>query len=234
MVPDLIVYNYPSTEHVRHAGRNASTASAIFEVKTLSPGPSRYKNVRQLAVESRATAVVSEYVRKAKAIDRTFAPDVVGDGSSGVAGPFEQALSTFCNGRVIPIVAGAFGEVNKEFDDVLKLCARFAVARGDAVYNSPVFDTDEKGNAEAVTLRVYRRSVAATCARGRSLHKRSRLHFVRGSAAEAANVAREAKEHFTSSGRPGGYGFSARHAPREYAFYEQFCSSRDGQSYWMG
>ena len=143
-------------------------------------------------------------------------------------------MGTFAQGRVIPLVAGAFGEINEEFDGVLKLCATMAVARGDAIFNSPVFETDVKGGAASVTLRVYRRAVAATLARGRSLHKRSRLHFVRGSREEAANVAREAKEHFHSSGQPSGFGFSARHAPREYGFFEQFCGSRDSNSYWMG
>ena len=38
--------------------------------------------------------------------------------------------------------------------------------------------------------------LAGDIARGLSLHKRSRLHFVRGSRVEAARVAEEAKNHF--------------------------------------
>jgi hypothetical protein len=135
---------------------------------------------------------------------------------------------------VIPLVAGAFGELNEEFDDVLKVCAKMVVARGDAVYNSPVFETDVKGGAVAVTLWVYRLAVTAVLARARSLHRRSHLHFVRGSRGEAANVAREAKEQYRSSGQPQGYGFSARNAPREYGYFEQYCASQDRQSYWAG
>ena len=75
-----------------------------------------------------------------------------------------------------------------------------AVARGDAVYNSPIFETGVKGGAYSVTLHLYRRAIAGAIhvhvARGLSLHKRSRLHFLRGSKEEAARVAEEAKSHF--------------------------------------
>ena len=47
----------------------------------------------------------------------------------------------------------------------------------------------------SVTLHLYRRAIAEAIARGLSLHKRSRLHFVRGSRDEAARVAEEAKNH---------------------------------------
>ena len=68
-----------------------------------------------------------------------------------------------------------------------------AVARGDAVYNSPIFETKVKGGAYSVTLHLYRRAIAGAIARGLSLHKRSRLHFLRGSKEEGARVAEEAK-----------------------------------------
>ena len=63
-----------------------------------------------------------------------------------------------------------------------------AVARGDAVCNSPIFETEVKGGAYSVTLHLYRRALAGAIARGLSLHKRSRLHFVRGSRVEAARL----------------------------------------------
>ena len=62
--------------------------------------------------------------------------------------------------------------------------------------NSPIFETEVKGEAYSVTLHLYRRAIAGAIARGLSLHKRSRLHFVRGSRGEAARVAEEAKNHF--------------------------------------
>ena len=224
MVPDIIAYNWPSSDRPRRAGRNCSTAPAIFEMKTISACPTRYDRARTKAVESRATGIRSEYVRKVKRIDQVFAPGVVGDGNDGVSGPFENAYSTFCKGGVIPLVIGAYGETNEDFQDVLKVCARMAVARGDAVYNSPVFETEVKGGAYSVTLHLYRRAIAGAIARGLSLHKRSRLHFVRGSRDEAARVAEEAKNHFETGGCFSGNGFSARYSSREYGHYEQFRS----------
>ena len=95
-----------------------------------------------------------------------------------------------------------------------------AVARGDAVYNSPIFETEVKGGAYSVTLHLYRRAIAVAIARGLSLNKRSRLHFVRGSRVEAARV---------ETGRCSDCdGFSARHSSREYGYYEQFRGFRSG------
>ena len=41
-----------------------------------------------------------------------------------------------------------------------------AVARGDAVYNSPIFETEVKGGAYSVTLHLYLRAIAGAIARG--------------------------------------------------------------------
>ena len=73
-----------------------------------------------------------------------------------------------------------------------------------------------------IDLHLYRRAIAGAIARGLSLHKRSRLHFVRGSRGEAARVAEEAKNHFETGRCSDSDGFSARHSSREYAYYEQF------------
>ena len=102
MVPDIIPYNYPSSDRPRRAGRNCSTAPAIFEMKTIAACPTRYNFARTKAVESRATAIRSEYVRKVKRIDQIFAPNVVGNGNDGISGPFQNAYNTFCWGGVIP------------------------------------------------------------------------------------------------------------------------------------
>ena len=97
-----------------------------------------------------------------------------------------------------------------------------------AVYNSPIFETEVKGGAYSVTLHLYRRALAGVIARGLSLHKRSRLHFVRGSREEAARVSEEAKSHFETGRCSEGNGFSARHSSREYGYYEQFRGFRSG------
>ena len=128
MVPDIIAYNYPSSDRPRRAGRNRSTAPAIFEMKTIAA----------------------------------------------------CLLAT----------------------------------------TSPIFETEVKGGAYmySVTLHLYRRALAGAIARGLSLHKRSRLHFFRGSRVEAARVAEDAKNHYESGGCSNGDGFSARHSSREYGY----------------
>ena len=80
-----------------------------------------------------------------------------------------KAYNTFCRGGVIPLVIGAYGNTNEDFQEVLKVCARMVVARGDAVYNSPIFETEVKGGAYFVTLHLYRRSIAGAIACPRSL-----------------------------------------------------------------
>ena len=71
---------------------------------------------------------------------------------------------------------------------------------------------------------MYRRALAGAIARGLSLHKRSRLHFVRGSRVEAARVAEEAKNHFET----GRCSDSEEFWAREYGYYEQFRGFRSG------
>jgi hypothetical protein len=44
----------------------------------------------------------------------------VGDGTTGIMGPFEAAQGRFFTGQVIPLVVGAFGDVNEALEKVLK------------------------------------------------------------------------------------------------------------------
>ena len=48
--------------------------------------------------------------------------------------PLSKQASTFCKGGVIPLVIGAYVETNNDFQDLLKVCARMALARGDAAW----------------------------------------------------------------------------------------------------
>jgi hypothetical protein len=49
-----------------------------------------------------------------------FASDVVGDGTTRIMGPFEASQGRFLTGQVIPLVVGAFGDVNESLEKVLK------------------------------------------------------------------------------------------------------------------
>ena len=85
-----------------------------------------------------------------------------------------------------------------------------AVARGDAMHNSPIFETEVKGGAYSVTLHLYRRAIAGAIIRGLSLHKKSRWHFVQGTRKEAARIAEEATNLFETGRCSDNDGFPAR------------------------
>ena len=72
--------------------------------------------------------VTQSYSRKFRKLDCNFATDVVGDGTSGVVGPFEAAQKQFYRGQVIPLCAGWFGEINEDFEKVIVALAREAAA----------------------------------------------------------------------------------------------------------
>ena len=78
-------------------------------------------------------------------LDEVFASDVVGDGSTGIMGPFEAAQTVpYRSGE--PSVVGAFGDVNEALEKVLKQGAKAAAAGTDGLTISPlIINTDRKG-----------------------------------------------------------------------------------------
>jgi hypothetical protein len=70
---------------------------------------------------------------------------VVGDGTSEVVGPFEAAKKRFLRGTVIPICAGWFGEVNKDYKILISTFAREAAAGDNGMRISPLINLDRKG-----------------------------------------------------------------------------------------
>ncbi len=72
--------------------------------------------------------MILSYDQKFKKLDSHFADDVVGDGTSEVVGLFEAAKKRFFKGTVIPIFAGWFGEVNKDYKTLISTLAREAAA----------------------------------------------------------------------------------------------------------
>ena len=70
--------------------------------------------------DRRAKQIIREYELKFRKLDRVYASDIVGDGSNGVVGPFEAALQLFVGGQVVPLVVGAFGDVNKDLETMLR------------------------------------------------------------------------------------------------------------------
>ena len=79
-----------------------------------------------------------------KKLDEVFASDAVGDGTTGITGPFEAAQGRFFTGQVIPLVVGAFGEVNEALEKVLKRVAKAAAAGTDGLTISPLINDQHR------------------------------------------------------------------------------------------
>ena len=99
----------------------------LGEVKTMQPSKRSYKKGNCQAnppVTQRASTVWWDYRRRTLGLDRAHASEVVGDGTNGQVGPFEEALGQFHTGNVFPIVAGAFGKVNEDASKLVTNRAR--------------------------------------------------------------------------------------------------------------
>ena len=112
----------------------STTDEAFFELKTMTACVSRYGHVNTdtTAAERRAKAINVNYHKRFKKLDEVFASDVVVDGTTGITGPFEAAQGRFFTGQVIPLVVGAFGDVNEALEKVLK---RIAKSKGGSSRN---------------------------------------------------------------------------------------------------
>ena len=72
----------------------------------------------------RGGKITREYKTKLKNVDKKFAEEVVGNGSNDAVGPFGLSLGRFYKGRVIPLVAGWFGGINKDFEQTIATLAK--------------------------------------------------------------------------------------------------------------
>ena len=119
-----------------------------------------------------------------------FAAEVVGTGGDDIVGPFQMVQGRFCRGRVIPLCAGGFGEISRDFEKTIYLLARAAAAGEDGMTISPLINTDRKGGAFPIMLQQFKRAIGVAIVRGQAKHKLGRLHYVRATAAEASAAAR--------------------------------------------
>ena len=171
----------------------------------------------------RANKVASQYRNKFKKLDKEYAPDVVGDGSSNIVGPFEAAQSQFIGGQVVSLIVGAFGDVNTDFENMLRTLAKLAAAGEEGMSISPLRNLDKKGGAFAIMNHQFRRALGVSIVRDMANHKLSRLHYVRATAEDAKYTAEanhsDKKGWSCGSGRSGWY---SKHTPGGYANFEQF------------
>jgi len=230
MIPDLHAQNYPTgRQRVNDSGSHLS-AEAIFEVKTFVACNSRYgNNNSQISpANRRAKQVCQTYVLKTKKLDNKFAPEIVGDGTGNVVGPFQTMLGRFYRGQVLPVCAGWFGEINIDFDKILRQLARKAAAGDHGLRISPLINNDRKGGAFPIMLHQFRRAIGVAIVRGNAQHKLGRLHYVRATPEEAADACRaNHSSNRWNSQRHGQSNWFSQHTPDGYGTYEQFRNGYD-------
>ena len=91
------------------------------------------------------TSTVQQY-KKAMKLDAKFAP---GDTSK----PFSDAIKqTFATGNVLPLVSGAFAEVNVEAQHLVEKCAKHAAVLEDNSDITPGEVSSAKGSAYNLLL----------------------------------------------------------------------------------
>ena len=91
---------------------------------------------------------------------------------------------------MIPLCAGAFGEINEDFEKVIKRIAKEAAAGIDGLTISPLINTDRKGGAFRILHQQFQRAIGCAIVRGQAKLILGRLHYVRATREEAASVCR--------------------------------------------
>ena len=129
--------------------------TVLYDLKTIGLNKTRYmvtlpqSSEPQYAVRRRACQVPRSYKTKAHNVDVQF-----NNTPQGQTGPMERALNQM--GGVNPLVFGAYGEINKEFTELLSTVAESASIRLQAALG-----VNNQDQAKAVLLWQLRRKLAA-------------------------------------------------------------------------
>ena len=86
---------------------------------------------------------------------------------------------------MIPIVAGWFAEIGRDFSKIIRTLAREAAASVDGLASSPLVSMDRKGGAFPIMLQDFKRAIGVAVVWGNAKHKLARLHYVRATPREA-------------------------------------------------
>jgi hypothetical protein len=175
----------------------------LGELKSISLSPSHYKtNIlaqhvhNAYAVKRRAASIPGTYVRKARRVDQRFNGTAV-----NAVGPMEQRLKDFGDPCVTPLVFGWWGEINSEFDDLLKYAASVGASR---LWQPMLAASPEK--AQGILLWNLRRRIGCEALRANVQHLMDRSAFITGDAAAAAARRDRAMSTYFQGGDPGSVG----------------------------
>jgi len=204
IIPDILVQNYPASRDDVATLRTASarTKPAIIEVKGLRVTHRNYPKTTR-ATDTRARRVPEEYKAKAHRIDHAIAPNETRPLSeaNGPTGPFERALRTFATGGPIPVVVGAFGETNKEFDKLIIMCSKLAAKTAYGRRLSPHALGSGRG-ADSILRSQFRRVLGVQFVKADARLKLERVHLVGATPEEAIHLSRQQKRQNSQHWNP--------------------------------
>ena len=128
-------------------------AEVFFEIKFFNACKNQYDHNNAVWVGMHIK--LFSYDQNFKKRDSLFAADIVGDGTSDVAGPFEAAKTRFFRGHVEPVCADWCGEINKNYNTLLKKLAREAAAGDDGMRISSSVNWNRKQGDFQIMLQQF-------------------------------------------------------------------------------
>ena len=145
------------------------SGSEICEVKGIGCVKTYYNknNASRVTgpVNTRAKSINQEYIRKARKLDQKhYPPETYVNG----AGPFETAVKMF--GKVTPLVFGAYGEVNTEFEELIS-----QFARRSACNKWRTMGARSEKEANGVIKSQYIKQIAICAIRAQAEYKMNRI-----------------------------------------------------------
>lgn len=165
----------------------------LVELKTIQFNHSRYPHPDRpgdtSGVELRARKIPKEYIDKARAADIKWngTPDI--PGATGPVYNLLMQLQSSLGHPVLPLVAGAFGEINLAFDALIKHAAQIGAER---LYRR--MRLASAPTAKGVLTQQFRTQIGSTIVRGRGAMLLARLSHVGPTPAQAARRIRNISE----------------------------------------
>ena len=184
-------------------------------------------------VTQRASTVRRDYRRRTLGLDRAHASEVVGDGTNGQVGPFEEALGQFHTGNVY--CSYCCRRVRRsQREDASKLVTNLARLTAQTDFGksmSPLVSHSRKGGAFPIMLSQFRRALGCLIARGQAQHLLKRRHYARPSAREAYQTADDNHSKHRSRPKASMSGYARwwqNFIPEGYGLYQQW---RNGKNF---
>ena len=148
------------------------------------------------AVEKKANHVRTDYKTRVGRLDDKFA-------ANDQHKPFTTAYAnTFATGGIMPVICGAFGEMNKDTHLLVIKCAKHAAAHRDNSDITPEEVASEKGSPYSLILSQFRRAFGCLSMRAAADEKLRKIMLIRSSRFEANQAAHNSTSNHRSKFNP--------------------------------